>query len=70
MVRMEAKVYRLTIDLTTRHVGEPEQFTFRIGDIIRSMDPDLEALWPSGPRQLSEQVRFHPLELPERFKSG
>jgi hypothetical protein len=61
---MEGKVHRLTINLTTREMSEPEQFVFSLRDVIRSMDANLEPLWFEGPRQSAEQVRFHPLQLP------
>ena len=59
-------VYRLTIDLTTRRVSEPEKYVFRVADIIDSMKPNLPALWPGGPRQSAECVMFHELKVPDQ----
>jgi hypothetical protein len=42
-------VYRLTIDLSTRRVSEPDKYVFPLHTIIDSMSTDLPALWPGRP---------------------
>jgi hypothetical protein len=67
MVGMEVgKVYRLTIDLTTRHVSEPEQFVFSLRDIDAAFDHDhdFEPLFPNDPETYWHRWQGDPDPLP------
>jgi hypothetical protein len=62
--RRAERVFRLKINLTDRSVSELSEFAFPLRAISDSMNPDLPALWPAGPRQASGQVAYRVLKLP------